>query len=633
MAGCLPFALGDIIDYFLPEEPNQGAMATASATNSLETDTVPVPDDRPRLAGYRKEIFTKEEEQRKFSCGFCSKIVREPLQADCGHRFCQNCQKTVEESIQSGERVFCKLCLEEEVPEAESIVDPKKMFPDRGFKREMMSIRAKCPNDMCVWQGTFKDYVKHEVECQHQPLVCELCGDQVSKQKMSQHKTNECPQRVIKCRHCNMDIVFCQKEAHTKDCPKVPENCSQCSKKIPRDKMRKHQTQDCANRLVTCPLEGCGDGREHPQSLFQKHVQNDKEAKHLTWVLSRIGDLEQSVNALMEPSASGGASNTGAEVPQTVDELKRRLDELDRQLQEYVRQGGASSAGGATGGIGGGAGADSGQASGGAEASASTGSSADRVTAMEFKVNSLEPILSVLHGEMNRCIGAIEALEQKLLRETRTSEEFRVKIQQYETTISTMTASLSRQETKLKDMDQRLFSQVQERPDGTLLWRIPNFSQVRKDAVAGTVTNIHSSPFYTGALGYKMCVRLYPNGDGMGKGTHLSLFFSIMRSPHDALLQWPFKQKVYFMLIDQNLKKHIVDAFRSEPTSSSFQKPTTEMNIATGCPMFVQLNKLHQPGHGYLKDDTLFIRVLVETDGIDDHLKQFDPRTMPLQQS
>jgi len=41
-----------------------------------------------------------------------------------------------------------------------------------------------------------------------------------------------------------------------------------------------------------------------------------------------------------------------------------------------------------------------------------------------------------------------------------------------------------------------------------------------------------------------MCARLYLNGDGMGKGTHVSLFFVIMRGAYDALLKWPFKQKV-----------------------------------------------------------------------------------------
>lgn len=41
-----------------------------------------------------------------------------------------------------------------------------------------------------------------------------------------------------------------------------------------------------------------------------------------------------------------------------------------------------------------------------------------------------------------------------------------------------------------------------------------------------------------------MCLRAYLNGDGTGRGTHLSLFFVLMKGPHDALLHWPFNQKV-----------------------------------------------------------------------------------------
>ena len=48
-----------------------------------------------------------------------------------------------------------------------------------------------------------------------------------------------------------------------------------------------------------------------------------------------------------------------------------------------------------------------------------------------------------------------------------------------------------------------------------------------------------------------MCLRLYPNGDGLGQGSHLSVFFVVMRGPHDAILSWPFKQKVTLALLGQ----------------------------------------------------------------------------------
>ena len=85
-----------------------------------------------------------------------------------------------------------------------------------------------------------------------------------------------------------------------------------------------------------------------------------------------------------------------------------------------------------------------------------------------------------------------------------------------------------------------------------------------------------SAPFYTSRFGYKMCLWLYLNGDGAGKGTHLSFFLTIMRGEYDALLSWPFQQMVTLMLLDQDKRKNIVQAFRPEPSSSSFWQPKTE---------------------------------------------------------
>lgn len=123
-------------------------------------------------------------------------------------------------------------------------------------------------------------------------------------------------------------------------------------------------------------------------------------------------------------------------------------------------------------------------------------------------------------------------------------------------------------------------------------------------------------------VGYKMCVRIYLNGDGMGKGTHISLFFVIMRGNFDALLPWPFKQKVTFILIDQNHHQNVTDAFRPDPTSSSFKRPSSEMNIASGCPLLMPLSSLDDPAHGYVKDNTAYVKIIVNTDGISHNTTQ-----------
>ena len=85
--------------------------------------------------------------------------------------------------------------------------------------------------------------------------------------------------------------------------------------------------------------------------------------------------------------------------------------------------------------------------------------------------------------------------------------------------------------------------------EGVLLWKITDFARRKRDADSGKTLSLYSQPFYTSRYGYKMCARIYLNGDGMGKGTHVSLFFVVMRGDYDAKLPWPFRQKVCFICL------------------------------------------------------------------------------------
>ena len=94
-----------------------------------------------------------------------------------------------------------------------------------------------------------------------------------------------------------------------------------------------------------------------------------------------------------------------------------------------------------------------------------------------------------------------------------------------------------------------------------------------------------------------------------GKGLISTFYFVIMWGPCDALLPWPFHQKVMLMLINQAGKKHQSDSFHPDPHSSSFQWPgRKEMNIASGCPMFK-----HLLNGDFVKDDSIYLRVVVHT--------------------
>ena len=168
--------------------------------------------------------------------------------------------------------------------------------------------------------------------------------------------------------------------------------------------------------------------------------------------------------------------------------------------------------------------------------------------------------------------------------------------------------------TKLKEHNSRLSLIENSNHDGMMIWKIPQFSQRKADAENGRSTSLFSLPFYSSRHSYKMCLRLYIMGDGIGKGTHLSLFFVVMRGEFDNILQWPFTHKVTFKLINQAGGNDIIDTFQPDPMSTAFRKPKSDMNIASGCPRFVSHAELE--AGGFIVDDTIFIKCIVDTSTI-----------------
>ena len=200
-------------------------------------------------------------------------------------------------------------------------------------------------------------------------------------------------------------------------------------------------------------------------------------------------------------------------------------------------------------------------------------------------------------------------------------EEMRLKLKSKDDEITNLKAMVTELEktmrtkqAEIEDRDFRLSLIENSNYDGSMIWKIPQFSQRRADAQNGKYTSIFSLPFYSGRYGYKMCLRLYIMGDGIGKGTHLSLFFVVMRGEFDNILQWPFTHKVTFKLINQAGGQDIVDTFQPDPMSSSFRQPESDMNIASGCPRFVSHTELERGGS--IVDDTVFIKCMIDTSTI-----------------
>ena len=88
-----------------------------------------------------------------------------------------------------------------------------------------------------------------------------------------------------------------------------------------------------------------------------------------------------------------------------------------------------------------------------------------------------------------------------------------------------------------------------------LEFTIHKFSQKKRDD-----EQWYSSPFYTHPQGYKMCLKVYPNGDGPGKNTHILVSVRLMKGEFDSYLQWPFRGAITVTLLNQEEdKKHVVE--------------------------------------------------------------------------
>ena len=217
--------------------------------------------------------------------------------------------------------------------------------------------------------------------------------------------------------------------------------------------------------------------------------------------------------------------------------------------------------------------------------------------------------------EMNRRLTDHEELLEERSRQTiaisRETSNATRQLEEVQRRLESVEHSLALRNATLTDLDEHVRQQDSTSHDGVFLWKITEFSKRQNDAVTGHQQSFYSPCFYTSRYGYKMCACIYLNGDGMGRGTHISVFFVVMRGQYDAILRWPFRQKVTFVLLDQDNVEHVIDAFRPDPNSSSFQRPRKETNIASGCPMFCPLTELND--HAYVRDDAMFIKIIVDT--------------------
>ncbi|XP_053157764.1 TNF receptor-associated factor 2-like [Hemicordylus capensis] len=225
-----------------------------------------------------------------------------------------------------------------------------------------------------------------------------------------------------------------------------------------------------------------------------------------------------------------------------------------------------------------------------------------KVVELETRQKTLENIVSVLSRELDR---REEVPGDRL-------GEAMARILCLEEKVEQQDALLALKDMMISNLAARVHTLEQTTYDGHFLWKVPEVGFRTREAQIGNRPALYSPWFYTSRYGYKLSLKLFLNGDGTGAGTHLSLFLVLMKGEHDFQLKWPFRHKVTFTLLDQVNKQHISTSFRPLESSSSFQRPVKEVNVASGLPEFCPLNVLHAQGANYICNDTLAIQAVID---------------------
>ncbi|XP_064600729.1 TNF receptor-associated factor 3-like [Liolophura sinensis] len=572
--------------------------------------------------------FVSIKEAEKYICILHNGVLRNAMQTSCGHRFCESCIHTY---LQSGDCLLCPAKEEDCVELCSSGKNQNNIYPDSSARREILNLKVYCQYKKfgCKKTTAWKNLQNHTESCSFKRVSCSNgCGDFVAPDAMASHLENECSKRLVNCKNCGIDVVFdtyqvcfsseyclcwrfpyqCNCQPYTvslnvfllqrhidNDCPAVLINCPYNCAVKPFQRMQLPQhLKACPNKPKPCKFQSAGCKFEgSSDAAVRKHEAENVQA-HLDLLTIHFSSMEMENLEFKDVVKGLTAQKT------TLAEQLQRQVEKNQELTTQVSKLQTSNK----------------------ELQIRIVTLTERVITMERKLGDFAK-----KEDVDKCSEDVSTIQETLLtydqritevESTGGSQSFSATMGGTEGVPGDLRTKLARQEQQIGIQDVRLAEmdirfQILETAsyNGQLMWKIRDYKRRKQEAISGKTISLYSQPFYMHRFSYKMCARVYLNGDGVGKGSHMSLFFVVMRGEFDALLEWPFHKRVNLMLLDQQSRCHdLSDSFQTDVNSSSFKRPATEMNVASGCPMFAPQSTVEQPP--YLVEDTIFIKVTVE---------------------
>ena len=142
--------------------------------------------------------------------------------------------------------------------------------------------------------------------------------------------------------------------------------------------------------------------------------------------------------------------------------------------------------------------------------------------------------------------------------------------------------------------------------DTYFIFKITDVAQHRKNE-----TPIFTDAVYSYLQERIVGIRIYPQGVGTGRGTHVALFIHMIKGDFDNSLVWPFRGTVTISVLDQSCSGDHCDTSRiiqATPNLTAFQQPREAIcRTGYGFERFAPIENFFGPR--YVKDDKLLLKI------------------------
>ena len=161
---------------------------------------------------------------------------------------------------------------------------------------------------------------------------------------------------------------------------------------------------------------------------------------------------------------------------------------------------------------------------------------------------SVQKKLQVTQQDVQEKLQVTQQDMQKRLQATQQSVQKKLQVTQQDVQAMQEQVQIAQESLKAtEDETENLTEKIEELK--LALTRYAGFPKVYR--VERTESEVYLPDFYTHQHGYKMCIRVDPNGSGAGEGTHISIYACLMEGSYDDHLKWPFRGIITIQKVNQ----------------------------------------------------------------------------------